>query len=121
LKLAEKGDLSKIDLLMKEFYPKGLGLYNSKGSIAHFGKIKNPSKSDLALGIVNMVGQVIGTVAALAAKTNNHRYIILTGKLPQSKLVRDLIKKRILKFHKAKIIVSKNTGVATAIGTNLNT
>jgi type II pantothenate kinase len=119
LKLAEKGNLKRVDLMMKEIYPKGIGLLNSKGSAAHFGKIRNPNKSDLALAIVNMVSQVIGTVSAFAAKSESHKSIVLTGKLVQSKLVQKIIKDRISKFSKVKIIIPKNAGIATAIGATL--
>jgi len=115
-KLAEKGDLSRVDLLMREIYPRGIGLLNSKGSAAHFGNIKNPKKSDLALALMNMISQTIGTVVAITAKSENHKIIVFTGKLCQSKLIQEMIRNRILKFYKAKILFPKNAAVATAIG-----
>lgn len=119
-KLAKKGNLSRVDLKMKEIYPKGIGLLDSKGSAAHFGKLKNPNKSDLALAITNMIGQVIGTVAAFTAKSENHKNIVFTGKLVRSELIQKIIRERILKFYRVKIIISKNAGIATAIGATMS-
>ena len=115
-KLAEKGDLSRVDLLMKEIYPNGIGLLNSKGSAAHFGNIKNPKKSDLALALTNMISQTIATVVAMTAKSEGHKIIVFTGKLSQSKLIQEMIRNRILKFYKAEILFPNNAAVATAIG-----
>ncbi len=115
-KLAEKGDISRVDLLMREIYPHGIGLLNSKGSAAHFGNIKNPNKSDLALALINMISQVIATVVAMTAKSENQKTIVFTGKLCQSKLIQRMIRNRLLKFYKAKILFPNNAAVATAIG-----
>lgn len=119
-KLAEEGDLSKVDLLMREIYPRGIGLLNSKGSAAHFGNLKNPKKSDLALALMNMISQIIGTVVAMTAKSENHKTIVFTGKLCQSKLIQEMIRDRILKFYKAKILFPDNATIATAIGATVD-
>jgi len=50
--LAEKGNLSKIDLSIGDIVGKGIGLLPSNVTACNFGKIKNARKQDIALGLI---------------------------------------------------------------------
>jgi type II pantothenate kinase len=119
-KMAQKGNLSKVDLLIKDIYPLGIGLLGKESSAAHFGKLRNPSKNDLALGLVNMAAQSIGTIAVLAAKASGHKNIVLTGGLTKLKTFREAIKKRINVLSDIPVVIPPNASVATAIGAALS-
>jgi type II pantothenate kinase len=119
LRLAKGGNLSGVDLLMKEIYPYGIGFLDSRGSASHFGRIIKPSKQDLALAIINMVAQAVGTIAALAARLEDQKNVVFIGKLVESKLVQRIIEERMLRLCRVKMIVPKNAGIATAMGATL--
>jgi len=114
--LAERGDLSKVDLTLKEIYPDGIGLLDPKCTAAHFGHLKSPEKSDLALALFNLIAQSIGSTVGFAAKAEKHENIVFTGKLINLKLIQTIIKLRIGFIGKFNLIVPENAEVATAIG-----
>ena len=90
LELAEQGDLNKIDLRIRDITNKDIlpGLPDYM-TAANFGKISDlANKSDIALGIINMVFETIGMLAVFAARNHELQNIILTGRLsiaPQTK------------------------------------
>jgi len=115
-RLAEKGDLSKVDLILKEIYPDGVGLLDPEGTASHFGHLKNPEKPDIALALFNLIGQTIGSVVAFAAKAENHEDIIFIGRLINFQLIQKIIEFRIRVLGKFNLTFPKNSGIATAIG-----
>jgi type II pantothenate kinase len=115
-KLAEKGDISKVDLMLNEIYPDGIGLLDTKCSAAHFGHLKDPEKSDLALALFNLVSQSIGATVGFAAKSEGHKDIVFTGKLINLKLIQSIVKMRIDFIGKFNLIIPDNAEIATAIG-----
>ncbi len=115
-RLAEKGDLSKVDLTLEDIYPNGIGLLDPKCTAAHFGHLKNPEKSDLALALFNLVAQDIGATVGFAAKAEKHENIVFTGKVINMKLIQSIIKLRIGFIGEFNLIVPENAEIATAIG-----
>jgi len=87
--LAEQGDLKNIDLKIGDITKKDIipGMPEHL-TAANFGKINDlATKSDIALGIVNMVFETIGMVSIFAARQFTLRDIVLIGNLtsiPQS-------------------------------------
>ena len=118
-RLAEKGDLSKVDLTLKEIYPEGVGFLDPEGTASHFGHLKNPEKPDIALALFNLIGQTIGSVVAFAAKAENHVDIVFTGRLISLPLIQKIIESRIRILGKFNLIFPKNPGKTTAIGATL--
>lgn len=114
--LAEKGDLSKVDLTLDEIYPDGIGLLDPKCTAAHFGHFKNPEKSDLALALFNLISQSIGATVGFAAKAEGHENIVFTGKLINLKLIQSIVKMRIGVIGKFNLIIPENAEITTAIG-----
>lgn len=115
-KMAKKGRIGKVDLLIKDVYPKGIGFLDSKSSVSHFGNLKGYNKYDVSLGLLNMSGQAIGTIAALASRAEGQKRIILTGGLANSKIFTDIVRKRIGLLSKNKVIVARLSSYAAAIG-----
>ena len=114
--LAKNGILENIDLTMKDIYPKGIGMLPPSATASHFGKLDNPTDSDKALALINMVAQSIATLAVFAAKAHKHRTIVLTGRVTGLKPVEKLIKKKITSLFKVPVIIPKYAEYATAIG-----
>lgn len=88
--LAEQGDLGRVDLKIKHLTKKGdFSEMNPELTVANFGKLSDlATKEDMALGILNMVFEAVGTTAKFAARTKNVKDIVLIGNLtniPQAK------------------------------------
>ena len=115
-KLAKLGDLSKVDLQLKEIYPEGIGLLPPSATASHFGKLGEYKIEDVALGLLNMVAQTVGTLAVFGAKAYGHKDIILTGRLSKSKIFQEIIKNRINSISCVPVVIPKNSEYATAIG-----
>jgi len=115
-KLANLGDLSKVDLQLKEIYPDGIGLLPASATASHFGKLGEHKVEDVAAGLVNMVAQTIGTLAVFGAKAYGHKDIILTGRLTRLKMFQEIIKDRINSISDIPVVIPKNSEYATAIG-----
>lgn len=81
--LCEGGDISKVDLRISDISNEKLypGI-NVDLTAANFGNLSDiASKSDLALGIVNMVAETIAMISIFAARGHNINDIVLTGNL----------------------------------------
>jgi type II pantothenate kinase len=80
MELAERGNLNQVDLLMEDIMDMNLSFLNPESTASNFGKMLDTARNeDIALGILNMVYQVIGMLAVFAAKTKNASRIIVTG------------------------------------------
>ena len=90
VELAKDGDLNNIDLRIKDISNQSdFGGLPEIMTASNFGKISDmATKSDIALGIINMVFEVAGMLAVFAARNHKIIDIVLTGnltKVPQSK------------------------------------
>jgi type II pantothenate kinase len=80
MELAERGNLNQVDLLMEDIMDMNLSFLNPQSTASNFGKMLDTARNeDIALGILNMVYQVIGMLAVFAAKIKNTGRIIVTG------------------------------------------
>ncbi len=81
--LAKMGNLENIDLQIKDITQKDILLgMPANLTAANFGKISDvASKSDMALGIINMVFETAGMLSIFAARSYHVQDIVLTGNL----------------------------------------
>jgi type II pantothenate kinase len=80
MELAETGNLGQVDLLLEDITETDISFLNKETTASNFGKMLDTAGSgDLALGIVNMVYQVIGMLAVFAAKSRNLSRVVVTG------------------------------------------
>ena len=83
ISLASNGDLKNIDLKIGDITKKDIipGMPDYL-TVSNFGKVSDlATKSDIALGIVNMVFEAIGMMGIFAARQFNIKDIVLTGNL----------------------------------------
>lgn len=80
---AEGGDLGNIDLRIKDMTAKNMKSELSADMTAsNFGNVSDvATKSDMALGILNLVFETVGMVSVFAARHSGVKDIILTGNL----------------------------------------
>lgn len=80
LKLADGGDLEQVDLLIEDISDADISFLDRKATASNFGKMLDTAKKeDIALGIINMVYQVIGMISIFAAKSRNIDTVLITG------------------------------------------
>jgi type II pantothenate kinase len=117
--LAEKGDLTKIDLSIGDITRAEIPGLTAETTASNFGNVNDSATaSDIALGIVNLVFQSVGTAAVLAARQSNLRQIVFTGNLTlvnQGKVVLQAFSR----LYHMDIVVPDSAEFATAIGAAL--
>ncbi len=90
-RLAKEGNLENVDLLMKDVtdqiypnLPADLTASNF-GKLAHpLYKTQSPTQADVALGLINLVLQVIGSMAVMACKTIPSNNVVCVGTLTRT-------------------------------------
>jgi type II pantothenate kinase len=80
LELAKTGNISQVDLLMGDISDTNLSFLKGESTASNFGKMLDTAATeDIALGIINMVYQVIGMLSVFAARARNINRVIVTG------------------------------------------
>lgn len=116
-RLANNGNLNSVDLELEDIYPQGVGALKKDATASNFGKLKNPKKEDIALGLFNLVAQGVGTNAYFAAKATKHKEVILSGRLSESTLIKKLIEDKICSsMPEIKFNFTKKASFVTACG-----
>jgi len=88
--MAASGDLSRVDLTVGDIVGGSVGIVPATATASNFGKVRaDPTQSDKALALVNLVAEVTFTVSLMAARARQHKDVVLTGKLTRVKPLRD--------------------------------
>lgn len=121
VELFKKGDRSKVDLSVKDIVGQGIGRVSEDMTASNLGKVVRGipeidfSTSDLAAGLANLVGQTIATAATFAAKAEDLKTIVLTGKLTRIEPITNIIFE-VGKLYERAIILPKSAEYVSAIG-----
>ncbi len=120
VELAERGDLKRVDLTVGELAGKSVGILGEDVTASNFGKVNDKTRDeDLAKGLINMVGQVIGSVAYFAAKSRGlTEEIVYIGRLLNIKLLSESLLE-VTKVFGGKCIIPEKPEYGTAIGAAL--
>ena len=119
--LAVGGDLGNVDLRIRDISDQGLypGV-NTELTASNFGKLSDlANKHDIALGISNMVGEIIGMMAVFAARSFHLTDVVLTGNLTAIEPIRKVFDG----FNKTfgmRFVIPENAQFATVIGAALS-
>lgn len=120
VELAEGGDLKHVDLAIGDISAAMLPNLPPHTTASNFGKISDvATKSDIAMGIINLVFETIGVMAAFASKIYDTNDIVLIGKLasvPQAKGIYDTI----ANLYSLRFIIPEHAEFATALGAALS-
>lgn len=118
-KLAEQGDLKKVDLTIRSIVKDSSGALDPDMTAANFGDLsEDATPADLVAGSVNLVLQAIGTMTILACQVHNAKTVVLIGSLtslPQAEPNFELFEK----LYGIHFIIPENASFATAIGAGL--
>lgn len=117
--LCEEGDLSNIDLRIKDMSSDHTFQINDDITASNFGKLSDlATPNDIALGIANMVGETIAMLAVFAARSYGIKNVVLTGNLTAIKAVAKVFEGLESMFH-IKFIIPDQSQFATVIGAAL--
>ena len=117
--LCEGGDLSNVDLRIKDLTSDNNFQINDEITASNFGKLSDmASQNDIALGIANMVGETIAMLAVFAARSFNIKNVVLTGNLTAIKAVADVFEGLEHMFG-VRFIIPERSQFATVIGAAL--
>ncbi len=118
--LCAGGDLNKVDLRVKDI--SDLSLFpsiNHELTASNFGKLSDlAGPNDIALGIANMVAEIIAMMSIFAARIYKIDKIVLTGNLTSFVPIRDTIVRLGSSFN-VNFIVPDNAQFGTVIGAAL--
>jgi len=123
---ANEGDLSAIDLRIKDITSRSdIGRNSLKGDLtaANFGNVSDvATKSDIALGILNMVYETVGMVSIFAAHHCGVENIVLTGNLTRLAYCKQKFKEFNTMYdnYGVKFEIPGNSQFSTVIGTALS-
>ena len=120
MELAEKGKLNQVDLLLGDIMETDLSFLNKENTASNFGKMLDSARSeDLALGLINMVYQVIGVLSVFAAKSRNTDRVVVTGNGSGNSIGRRVLEDVTAMYH-VDFEYPENAEYTTAIGAALS-
>jgi type II pantothenate kinase len=80
MQLAGSGSLDPVDLLLEDIMLTDISFLDKKSTASNFGKMLDTARGeDIALGIINLVYEVIGMLSVFAARSRNINRVIVTG------------------------------------------
>lgn len=119
IEVAKSGDLNNVDLHIRDISREDIETLAAATTASNFGKISDlATNGDLALGIINMVFQTIGVMAAFTAKNAATENIVLTGNLTHVPQAREIFK-GVEALHGVKFFIPEHSEFATATGAAL--
>ncbi len=117
--LAQLGDISNIDLKIKDISKKDIGL-SAHMTAANFANIsETATQNDFALGLINMVFETVGMIAYFASKPYGLKDIVLTGNLTQMSQAPELFDV-LNKMFNMRFTIPENAQFSTVIGAALS-
>lgn len=117
--LAEQGDLTRVDLQLKDICSGEIPDLQPTTTVANMRKTgKDILPADLAAGLCNMIFESIGVMAAFAVKRSFTRTIVLVGTITDWRIAQRSLDE-VAGLHPVSFIVPDRAPYATAIGAAL--
>ena len=119
--LARGGDLKNVDLKIEDITRHDLANgFSDLMTASNFGKISDiATKSDVALGILNMVFETVGMISIFAAKNYSLKDVVLTGNLTSVSYAKDVFDV-INRMFDMRFVIPKHSQYGTVIGAALS-
>lgn len=116
LELASKGRIEKIDLRIGDITDKEIDTLPKYLTLSNFGKFEiDAEKPDIVLGILNMIFEVIGMMAAFATINSEIKDIVVIGNITAIPQAGEVLKK-IEETHNIKFTIPYDTEFAVVLG-----
>jgi type II pantothenate kinase len=120
MQLAEQGTLNQVDLLLEDIMERDISFLRKDATASNFGKMLDTARhEDIALGIVNLVYQVIGMLSVFAAKSKNIDRVIITGNGSNNPIGKGILSE-IARMYALQFEYPADAEYTTAIGAGLS-
>ena len=117
--MAKEGDLGNIDLRIGDISQSIDSTLDLTMTAANFGNVSDmATKSDLALGIINLVVETISMMAVFAVREREDKNVVLTGTLVTQRLLGDAFR-HLSEILDVNFIIPDKAEYATAVGASL--
>ena len=118
--LAQTGSAEQVDLTIGDVMQgSSLPQLPADFTASNFGKIsETASQSDIAMGIFNLVAQVVGMFCVFASRMVHDSNVVLTGNLSKAEIMHPIFDAMAKQF-RVNFIIPENSGYATALGAAL--
>lgn len=114
--LLEKGDLSKINIRICDRTDEKIDTLPYDLTLSNFGNLEEEATpSDIVLGVVHMVFEVVGMMTAFASKNDTIRDVVLIGSITTIPNVKGILK-RIEQLHNITFTIPENPQYAVVLG-----
>jgi len=119
MELASNGSLGPVDLLLEDIMAADLSFLNKKSTASNFGKMLDTARNeDIAMGIINLVFEVIGMLSVFAARSRGIDRVIVTGSGCQNPLGQKVLTV-ITRMHSITFEYPADGEYTTAVGAGL--
>jgi type II pantothenate kinase len=120
MELAAGGDPAPVDLRLEDIMDTALSFLDSGATASNFGKMLDTARhEDIALGIVNMVYQVVGMLSVFAAKSRGTDRVVVTGNGSDNTLGKKVLAE-ITEMYRIGFEYPEDAAWTTAIGAGLS-
>ena len=118
--MADQGSLENVDLTIGDISCEAIGNLTANTTASNFGKVNDKAQpNDLALGIVNLVFQSVGTASVMSARLADVDKVVFTGNMVRMTQGRNTLQ-TFSKLYGIEMIVPERAEFATAIGAALH-
>jgi len=113
---ALKGNPAKINLTISDLGYEGLSFLDSNMTASNFAHIRSKKTEDMAAGILRLVGETVGIIAAICAREFKCQdRVVIVGKVANSQFIRHTIE-LVGKLYQTQFTFPDNPGYATVYG-----
>ncbi len=114
--LALKGNASKLNLTISDLGYEQISFLGGDMTASNFAAIKSKKVEDQAAAILNLVGETVGIIASVCARSVNCRdQIVMVGKVAENRFIRQVLIS-VGKLYRTTFIFPENPGYATVYG-----
>ncbi|MDR2509718.1 MAG: pantothenate kinase [Spirochaetaceae bacterium] len=119
MQMAGSGNLSQVDLLLEDIIDTELSFLSRDATAANFGKMLDSARNeDVALGIINLVYQVIGMLSVFAARSKSIKSVLVTGSGSDNRIGKEVLQV-ISNMYQIQFEYPEDAEYTTAIGAGL--
>jgi type II pantothenate kinase len=114
--LATKGNASELNLTISDLGYEQISFLGADMTASNFADIKSNNIEDRAAAILNLVGETVGIIASICARSVNCRdHIVMVGKVAANQFIRQVLN-LVGQLYQTTFIFPDNPGYATVYG-----
>ncbi|MGD1973444.1 MAG: hypothetical protein PVG73_05200 [Desulfobacterales bacterium] len=117
--LALKGNASKLNLTISDLGYEQISFLGADMTASNFADLKSDRVEDQTAAILNLVGETVGIIASICARSVDCRnHIVVVGKVADNRYIRRVLK-LVGQLYQTTFIFPENPGYATVYGAAL--